>query len=114
MVIGSRKKKNRAIESLFGIFSSFLSNRVHDPLCGMKGYSCNLYKKYGFFDNRKMIGTELLAYAIRDNTPISEIVVNTQKRDGYSRYGGGIKSFFKIVRTIYLFFFIIFSKEGLK
>ena len=114
MVIGSRQKKNRTIEKLFGILSSNLSIGVHDPLCGMKGYSCDLYKKYGFFDNRKMIGTELLAYAIRDNVSISELLVTTKKRKGDSRYGGGIKSFLKILRAIYLFFLIVFSKKGLK
>ena len=114
MVIGSRQKKNRAIENLFGILSSNLLNGVHDPLCGMKGYSYDLCKKYGFFDNRKMIGTELLAYAIRDNVSISEILVTTKKRKGDSRYGIGIKSFLKILRTIYLFFVIVFSKEGEK
>ena len=110
MVIGSRLKKNRAIEKFFGILSSKLLNGVHDPLCGMKGYSYDLFKKYGFFDNKKMIGTELLAYAIRDNVSISELSISTKKRKGDSRYGLGIKSFLKILRTIYLFFIIVLSK----
>tara|TARA_B110000238_G_scaffold198897_1_gene244674 strand:+ start:376 stop:1044 length:669 start_codon:yes stop_codon:yes gene_type:complete len=114
MVIGSRLKKNRAIEKFFGILSSNLLNGVNDPLCGMKGYSYDLFNKYGFFDNKKMIGTELLAYAIRDNVTISELLVSTKKRKDDSRYGSGIKSFFKILRTIYLFFVIVFSKEGEK
>jgi len=111
MVIGLRQKKNRTIEKFFGILSSYLSIGIHDPLCGMKGYSSDLYKKYGFFDNRKMIGTELLAYAIRDNALITELLVDTKKRKGNSRYGGGVISFLKILRVIYLFFLIVFFKK---
>ena len=110
IVIGSRQKKNRVIEKFFGILSSKLLNGVHDPLCGMKGYSYDLFRRYGFFDNKKMIGTELLAYAIRDNVSISELSISTKKRKGDSRYGLGIKSFLKILRTIYLFFIIVLSK----
>jgi glycosyltransferase involved in cell wall biosynthesis len=112
IVIGSRQKKNRAIEIFFGVLTSNLLDGVSDPLCGMKGYSYDLFNKYGFFDNKKMIGTELLAYAIRDNVSISELSVSTKKRKDDSRYGSEIKSFFKILRTIYLFFIIVFSKEG--
>jgi glycosyltransferase involved in cell wall biosynthesis len=111
VVLGCRQNKNRTIESFFGALTSFLSPNVNDPLCGMKGYSSNVYKKYGFFDSKKMIGTELLAYAIRDNLLLSELAVVTKKREGISRFGIGTKIHMKIFRTIFLFFLIVFSKK---
>lgn len=111
VVLGCRQKKNRSIESFFGVLTSFISPSVNDPLCGMKGYSSTVYKKYGFFDSKKMIGTELLAYAIRDNLHLSELAIQAKKREGVSRFGIGTKIHMKIFRTIFLFFLIVFSKK---
>jgi glycosyltransferase involved in cell wall biosynthesis len=105
LVIGKRNKKNRIIEVLFGMLCSF-KFKIQDPLCGMKGYTADLYRKYGFFDRRKMIGTELLAYSLRDNIAIQEAPIEVQKRHGDSRFGGSITSFFRIIRVMVLFFWI--------
>ena len=110
IVVSSRNIKNRIIETIFGALSSMVWG-VSDPLCGMKGYSYNLYEKYGFFDRRKMIGTELLACALRDGIPINEVPIEISKREGGSRYGGGLSSFLKITRTIFLFFLIAYKKK---
>ena len=103
IVVGNRDRKNRIIESFFGMLC-FLIFGIHDPLCGMKGYSAKIYEKYGFFDRNRMIGTELLALALKDNITIQEASVNVTKRRGDSRFGGILTSFFKIIRVIYLFF----------
>jgi hypothetical protein len=58
-----------------------------------------------------MIGTELLAYAIRDNLHLSELAIQAKKRKGVSRFGIGTKIYMKIFRTIFLFFLIVFSKK---
>ncbi len=110
MVVGRRNTKNRFIEYIFGLLSS-LAFGIHDPLCGMKGYSSDFYKRYGFFDKQKMIGTELLALAIRDNISIKETRVNVQKRDGESRFGGALASFIKISRVMYIFFKLCLQKK---
>jgi len=112
IVVGIRSKKNRLIEQVFG-FLSFLLLKDHiiDPLCGMKGYSKKLYDIYGLFDTRKMIGTELLAYAIRDKLTVKQVSIDICKREGDSRYGNSLKSFIKICRTILLFFIIVYSKK---
>lgn len=110
IVVCSRNVKNRIIETIFGVLSNMVWS-VSDPLCGMKGYSYNLYEKYGFFDRRKMIGTELLACALRDGIPINEVPIKVSKREGESRYGGALSSLVKITRIIFLFFLITYKKK---
>jgi glycosyltransferase involved in cell wall biosynthesis len=110
IVVCSRSIKNRIIETIFGVLTGMFWG-VSDPLCGMKGYSYNLFEKYGFFDRRKMIGTELLAFALRDGIPIKEVPIEISKREGGSRYGGGLSSFVKITRTIFLFFLTVYKKK---
>jgi len=114
IVVGIRSNKNRFIEAVFG-FLTFLLLKAHivDPLCGMKGYSKKLCQSYGLFDTRKMIGTELLAYAIRDKLVVKQVSIDVCKREGDSRYGNSLKSSIKICRTICLFFMIVYNKKKL-
>jgi len=112
LVVGIRSKKNRVIESFFGFITSvFLKDKILDPLCGMKGYTSKIYKKYNVFDSRKMIGAELLAKAIRDKAIIKQVSVDVRKREDESRYGGSIISFLRICRTIFLFVMIVNQKS---
>lgn len=108
IVNGIRENKNRLIERFFGLLTSFFFD-LKDPLCGMKGYSKDFYNKYLFFDSKKMVGTELLACSLRDKIEIKEVSVKVIKREGTSRYAGKVSSFFKILRVIFLFFFISFN-----
>ena len=57
-----------------------------------------------------MIGTELLACALRDGIPVNEVPIKVSKREGESRYGGGLSSLVKIVRTITLFFLVVYKR----
>lgn len=112
IVVGKRASKNRLIESIFGKLC-FILHGISDPLCGMKGYSTMLLKKYGFFDSNKMIGTEILACALRDQIIIKELPIKVQKRSGVSRFGGVFSSFLKITRVVFLFFRISLQKPSL-
>ena len=112
LVIGKRKKKNRLIEYMFGFFT-FALFKVNDPLCGMKGYNKEIYERYGSFDTQGMIGTEILALSIRDAIKIKEVPINVTKREGASRFGGSISSFFKIMRVIFIFFGIIYKIKNI-
>jgi glycosyltransferase involved in cell wall biosynthesis len=105
LVLGIRSRKNRWIEYFFGSIA-FVAYGLRDPLCGMKGYSADFFAKYKFFDTRKMIGTELVALAIRDSVEFKEVAVRVKKREGKSRFGGSLSSFFKISRVMWLFFSI--------
>ena len=111
LVVGIRDKKNRAIEYLFGLLTSLKFN-INDPLCGMKGYNSEIFTKYKFFDKKNMIGTELLAYSLRDQLKVQQIHIYANKREDESRYGDSLSSFFKIMRVIFIFFFIALQKKG--
>jgi len=112
LVTGQRNKKNRLMESIFGSLT-FVSFRISDPLCGMKGYSACLCKKYKNFDTNKMIGTELLAYSIRDKIKIRQVPIRVNKRKGESRYGGIFSSFLRIARVMFIFFCITLKKKDI-
>ena len=112
LVIGKRKKKNRLIEYMFGFFT-FALFKVNDPLCGMKGYNKEIYERYGSFDTQGMIGTEILALSIRDAIKIKEVPIDVTKREGTSRFGGRVSSFFKIMRVIFIFFGIIYKIKNI-
>ena len=111
IVLGNRESKNRYIEIIFGKLCSYFFN-LNDPLCGMKGYSCEIIKKFGSFDSKKMIGTEILAHAIRESIEVKEVQIDVKKREGASRYGSSISSFFKISRVVFLFFKISMMKNN--
>jgi len=113
VVVGKRREKNRIIEYIFGGITGFIWG-IEDPLCGLKGYKSDLYKKYGFFDKNKMIGTELLAYAIRDKALINQVSIDVSKRKGESRYGNDFRVLLKIIRCVIMFFSISLSKSGEK
>ena len=110
IVVGNRDTKNRLIESFFGKLC-FFTFGISDPLCGMKGYSTKFLKKYGFFDKNRMIGTEMLALALRDDITIQEVPIDVKKRSGDSRFGGAFSSFLKITRVVFLFFRISLQKR---
>ena len=111
IVLGNRESKNRYIEIIFGKLCSYFFD-LNDPLCGMKGYSSKIIQKFGSFDTKKMIGTEILAHALRENVEIKEVKVDVKKREGASRYGSSISSFFKISRVVFLFFKISIMKSN--
>jgi len=111
IVVGNRDSKNRLIESIFGKLC-FFAYGISDPLCGMKGYATQFLKKYRFFDKNRMIGTEMLALALRDDISIEELSISVKKRSGASRFGGAFSSFFKITRVVFLFFRISLQKRA--
>lgn len=110
LVVGQRNKKNRFIEIIFGMLSYRIFG-VKDPLCGMKGYNLSLFDQYKDFDTKKMIGTEILAYCLRDQIKVTQTPIRVYKRNDESRFGGSLSSFFRISRTMLLFFRIVFLKN---
>ena len=79
----------------------------------MKGYNKEIYERYGSFDTQGMIGTEILALSIRDAIKIKEVPIDVTKREGASRFGGRVSSFFKIMRVIFIFFGIIYKIKNI-
>lgn len=99
LVLGKRSKKARISEYLMGFYFLFRFG-VHDILCGMKGYDIKLYKENNGFDHINSIGTELSFYALRNGYNFVEIDVQIKNRTGKPRFGGIIKSNFRIFRAL--------------
>ncbi len=103
LVLGVRDQLPRLSERIFS-WITLVRWKINDPLCGMKGYSIELYRSQGYFDSFGSIGTELMQFAINNNYNISQIPVLTHKREGSSRFGGALLANYRILRAlIYLF-----------
>ena len=90
-------------KKIFSIYSSYKIN-IKDPLCGLKAYKMKVYKDVGFFDTKKLAGTELLFLAHKKGYILKEINLSTKEREGKSKYGdtfiGNIKIFSALFKTI--------------
>ena len=90
VVCGVRQKKQRISEVLFSIYTN-LRWGIKDPLCGMKGYSLNLYEDLGYFDSYNSVGTELLLFALKKNYKFNQVSISTKSREDLPRFGSSIK-----------------------
>jgi glycosyltransferase involved in cell wall biosynthesis len=99
VVVGKRANYQRFSELIFGKICKYLWN-ISDPLCGMKGYSMNLYDELGYFDSYQSIGTELLLYALSHNRAVKEVPIKEVERHGQSRFGSFFIGNFKIIRAM--------------
>ena len=60
---------------------------VKDPLCGLKGYELSFYARYGSFNAKRSVGTELMTYAIRHGARWQQRPIQILYRaDGTSRF----------------------------
>lgn len=109
IVIAQRNKLQRIAEKFFSIiFSLFF--KIRDPLSGLKFYRMNLFfENNKVFDEKNLIGTELLCLSIKNKKKIATIEVETKERKDKPRYGStlsaNIKIFiglFKALKTIYI------------
>ena len=102
LILCNRNKFQRYSEYLFFIISKMRYN-IDDPLCGLKGYSKNVYKSLGYFDKFNSSGTQLMFHAIKNKYKTKKIKIRTKKRKDNSRFGSGIKAEFHIFRSIIIF-----------
>ncbi len=98
-VAGNRSSFGRWSEHLFSFVAGKLWG-VHDPLCGMKGYSLQLWRQRGAFDRYHSVGTELLIYAVKKGFRVAELPVCVRERDDRSRFGSGLKPNLVILRAL--------------
>jgi glycosyltransferase involved in cell wall biosynthesis len=99
MVVGVRDKFQRVAERIFSIVSKSKWGVV-DPLCGMKAYNINVYKKLGHFDSYNSIGTELLIFAVKKKMKIRQFQIAINKRSDKPRFGNIISSNLAILRSL--------------
>ena len=101
MVIGIRPQKARLAERAFSWYTKLIYD-ISDPLCGLKGYCMEIYKKRGVFDKRNSIGTELALYAKRNKFKTIELPIRIVERKGKSRFGSVVSGNYRIFRALIL------------
>ena len=101
LVLGVRDSTQRWAEYIFARFSKFFWG-IDDPLCGMKGYRLTLLQNNGYFNTYSSIGTEFCIKAARSGCTICQVSMPTTPRADQSRFGGGFKPNFKILKAIWL------------
>jgi len=106
LVLGIRPKPARISEKFFMYYSRYRFN-WNDPLCGMKGYSMRLYRKLGYFDSKKSIGTELAVYGLEHGFSHTQIQITIAQRQDEPRFASICKSNLKIMKAL---FELIFKK----
>ena len=101
LVVGNRDLTQRWSEALFCVVGSAVWG-VHDPLCGMKGFRLNEISKLKKFNTYQSIGTEVTLRLINAGVKLCQLRINTHKRDGISRFGGGFKANFRICKALWI------------
>lgn len=105
MVIGVRDRHQRFSESIFSVTAKLLWG-IADPLCGMKGYRIARLRKIPEFYTYASIGTELALRAARSGWRIAQVPISTSSRKGVSRFGGGIRANWMILKALGLGLFL--------
>ncbi len=101
LVLGIRKRPARVAERVFNIYGRVRFG-VKDLLCGLKGYSINLYLTHGRFDGTRSIGTELALAGLRRHVATRTVPVSIRKRNGTPRFGSVARANGRIFRALFL------------
>lgn len=99
MVLGVRDRFQRSAEWLFARCSSLLWS-ISDPLCGMKGYSVEIYRQAGQFDTLQSIGSELAVRSKLAGARTIEMPILTRDRVDSPRFGRRFAANYKILRAM--------------
>ena len=103
VVVGIRPYKQRVAEKIFGLYSRKIG--VSDPLCGFKAYKAEVYKKIGYFEKIKSIGTELMFNASKAKFRIKQIPIQMDPRKDKPRFGQTITGNYKIMVALFKLMF---------
>lgn len=99
LVLGVRDRHQRIGEVIFAYCAKRLW-KISDPLCGMKGYSLDLYDKVGYFDSFESIGSELAVRSRVNGCRCIEMRVITRDRLDAPRFGRKFAANYKILRAM--------------
>lgn len=100
VVIGIRPRCQRVAEYIF----SWVSVRkwgIRDPLCGMKAYRMEVYRRLGHFDSYGSVGTELALSAARFGSRIAQIPISIADRSDPPRFDRRWRANFRILRALW-------------
>lgn len=104
LVVGVRPRPARFSERAFAAYTR-RAYGIHDPLCGMKGYSMSAYRELGHFDSYRSLGTELMLYLVSTRHRVAEVNVPIEPRRGAPRLGGAVRANARIFRALALALF---------
>ncbi len=104
LVIAIRTILPRPSEKLFSYVTYRLFG-IEDITCGMKCYSKQICKEYGFGSKYKSVGTYLTIKALKHSLPCKKIYIPIKPRLNSSRFGMNIKSEITIIKALLTSFF---------
>lgn len=100
LVLGVRPNTQRFAEKIFKLYTQF-KFKWNDPLCGMKGYTMELYRNRGWFDSLHSIGTELAMFGILNNYKVSQINIPISTRNDNPRFASTLKANIVIFKALF-------------
>ena len=100
LVLGVRPETARVSEWIFMLYTQMKFN-WKDPLCGMKGYSMELYRKQGYFDSYCSIGTELAYFGLLHNYSYVQLPIIIENRLDVSRFNSLMGSNWPIFKSLF-------------
>lgn len=110
LVLGVRDRYQRIGEVIFAYCAKLLWH-ISDPLCGMKGYSIELYNKAGHFDSFQSIGTELAVRSLANGCRYIEMPVITRDRLDQPRFARKFAANYKLLRAMCILSWRYFTKQ---
>ena len=99
LVIGQRDVLPRVAERLFSWYSRARWG-VRDPLCGLKVYSMELFRRHGRFDGTRSVGTELMIASLASGARWQPIEVAIRPRADQPRFGGLLRANMRVLRAL--------------
>ena len=99
LVLGVRAQAARRSERLFNLYTR-LRFDVPDILCGVKGYSIDVYRAHRRAAERKSIGTGLALAALRAGVPHETVAIPIAPRRSATRFGAGLRADLRILRAL--------------
>lgn len=101
LVLGERDRLQRISEVVFARVAC-RRWRIRDPLCGMKAYSAELYRKAGRFDSCHSIGSELAVRSVVDGARVATMAIITRDRLDAPRFGRRFSANMRILRAMFV------------
>lgn len=109
LVLGVRPKMQRFSEKVFQITATAIWG-WRDPLCGLKGYSIELYQNVGYFDRYKSAGIELAFIGLSNGCSFKQIEISIADRLDSPRFASALRANLRILRSLIR---IMFQKRSL-
>jgi glycosyltransferase involved in cell wall biosynthesis len=99
LVVGVRPRTQRLAEKLFARYAAWRFG-VHDPLCGMKGYSRAVFAAVPGFDTLGSTNTETLFRGLHLGYRWKEIPIGLVERADAPRFGSVVRGNLRILRSL--------------